>query len=249
MVGGPGVTGARAFGLLATPAFNEAARIGPVLDAIRGSGLSEDVVVIDDGSTDSTSVEAERRGVRVIRHPVNRGYHEALRTALSTADSECYPYLILFDADGQHDARDVPRLRERAAAPDRPDIVIGSRFAGASAYRTTFARRFGMITFETLTRVVGVHTKDTTSGFKLLDARVVRVLVDAPFNHLHAELMVLAAAEHFRVAEVPVEMGPSTGTSMYGWRDAVAYPLHTAMACTRVARWARARTREVARSS
>ena len=238
--------GTRAAGLVATPAFNEASRIGHVLDAIRASALAEDVVVIDDGSTDSTSREAERRGVRVIRHPVNRGYHAALRTALTTADSEGYPYLILFDADGQHDPRDVPRLRERAAAPDHPEIVIGSRFVTATGYRTSFARRIGMITFEILTRVLGVHTKDTTSGFKLLDARVVRVLVDAPFNHLHAELMVLAAVERFRVAEVAVRMGPSSGTSMYGWRDALMYPLRTASACTRIGRWARARTRETA---
>lgn len=237
--------GTRAVGLAAIPAFNEATRIGRVLDAIRSHELSEDIVVIDDGSTDTTSAEAERRGVRVIRHSVNRGYHAALRTALTTADSEGYPHLVVLDADGQHDPRDVPRLRERAAGPDRPDIVIASRFVSVSAYRTTFARRLGMLTFETLTRILGVHTRDTTSGFKLLDARVVRVLVNAPFNHLHAELMVLAAVEGFRVAEVAVEMGPSTGTSMYGWRDAVTYPARTALACARVARWARGRTRQV----
>jgi glycosyltransferase involved in cell wall biosynthesis len=236
-----------AVGLLAIPAFNEATRIGGVLDAVRSCGLTEDIVVIDDGSTDATSAEAERRGVRVIRHPVNRGYHDALRTALTVADSEGYPYLVLFDADGQHDPRDVPRLRDRAAAPDRPDIVIGSRFVRASGYRTTLARRLGMLTFETLTRILGVHTRDTTSGFKLLDERVARVLVDAPFNHLHAELMVLAAVERFRVAEVAVEMGPSTGTSMYGWRDAVTYPVRTGLACTRMGRWARTRTRPALR--
>jgi glycosyltransferase involved in cell wall biosynthesis len=231
--------------LIAIPAFNEATRIGPVLDAIRSYGLSEEVLVIDDGSTDATSAEAEQRGVRVIRHSANRGYNGALRTALATAAAEGHPYLVLFDADGQHDPRDVPRLRERAAASDQPEIIIGSRFVNATGYHTTFARRLGMLTFETLTRALGVHTRDTTSGFKLLDARVVRVLVDAPFNHLHSELMVLAAVERFRVAEVAVEMGPSTGTSMYGWRDAVAYPVRTALACTRVARWARGRTRQV----
>jgi glycosyltransferase involved in cell wall biosynthesis len=228
------------------PAYNEATRIGRVLDAIRAYGLPEDVVVIDDGSSDTTSAEAEKRGVRVIRHPVNRGYHGALRTALKTADAEGYPYLVLFDSDGQHDPRDVPRLRERAEAPDRPEVVIGSRFISKSGYHATFARRLGMIAFETLTRVLGVHTHDTTSGFKLLGARIVRVLVDAPFNHLHSELMVLAAAEHFRVAEVAVEMGAATGTSMYGWRDAIKYPVRTGLACVRIARWARARPREAA---
>jgi glycosyltransferase involved in cell wall biosynthesis len=231
-------------GLVAMPAFNEASRLGGVLDAIHKCGLPEDIVVIDDGSTDTTASVAVERGVRVIRHPVNRGYHAAIRTALRTADSGGYPYLLLFDSDGQHDPRDASRLRERAAASDRPEIVIGSRFVSASTYRTTFTRRLGMVTFETLTRILGVHIHDTTSGFKLLDARVVRVLVDAPFNHLHAELVVLAAVEHFSVAEVAVDMGPGAGTSMYGWQDAVTYPFRTAIACARVARWARARPRQ-----
>lgn len=233
----------RLVGLVAIPAYNEVARIGSVLDAIRSSGLTEDVLVIDDGSTDGTSGEARQRGVRVIAHEKNRGYHEALRTALAAADREGYPYLVLLDADGQHDPAQVARLRERAAAPDRPDVVIGSRFISSTGYRTSFLRRVGMVGFEWLTWAAGAHTHDTTSGFKLLNARVVRLLVDAPFRDLHAELIVLCAARRFRVIEVPVEVAPGPGTSMYGWRDAFMYPLRTAIACARLAGWARARRR------
>lgn len=228
-------------GLLAIPAFNEVARIGSVLDAIRSAGLIEDVLVVDDGSTDGTANEARHRGVRVITHEKNRGYHEALRTALTAAEREEYPYLILLDADGQHDPAHVARLRERAAAPDRPDVVIGSRFVTATGYRTSFLRRVGMLGFEWLTWAAGAHTHDTTSGFKLLNAHVVRLLVDAPFSDLHAELVVLCAARRLRVVEQPVEVAPGPGTSMYGWRDALLYPLRTAIACARLARWARMR--------
>lgn len=228
-------------GLVAIPAFNEVARLGAVLDAIRSCGLPEDIVVIDDGSTDGTSDEARRRGIRVITHSRNRGYHEALRSALAAAAS--YPYLVLLDADGQHDPAHVARLRYRASAPDRPDVVIGSRFVTPTGYRTSFLRRLGMVSFEWLTWAAGARIRDTTSGFKLLSARVVRLLVDAPFGDLHAELIALCVARRLNVVEVSVEVAPGPGTSMYTLRDAIAYPLRTAIACVRLARWARAESR------
>ena len=223
---------------MAIPAFNEERRIGAVLERIAAAGVLEDVAVIDDGSRDRTAEVAASHGVRVIPHEVNRGYRAALRTALRAAAAEGRPYLVLIDADGQHDPAEIAKLRDRWRA-DGPDITIGSRFAERTGYRASLARRAGMVAFEWLTAAVGLHVHDTTSGFKLLSARAVRVLADAPFNDLHAELVVLAATQGWRVAEVPVHVAPQTGTSMYSLADSIRYPLRTAMACARMARWGR----------
>lgn len=227
-------------GLVAIPAFNEEQRLGAVLERIAMAELIEDVAVIDDGSRDRTAEIAASRGIRVIAHEVNRGYRAALRTALRTAVEEARPYLVLLDADGQHDPAEIAKLRDRWRALDRPEVIIGSRFAERTGYRSSFARRAGMIAFEWLTAAVGLHVHDTTSGFKILSARAVRVLAEAPFNDLHAELIVLAATLGWRVAEVPVHVAPQTGTSMYGLADSIRYPLRAAVACARLARWGRA---------
>lgn len=235
--------GAETRGLVAIPAYNEGLRIGGVLDRLRACELPEDIVVIDDGSADATRAEAEARGVRVIVHQRNLGYRAALRSALAAAVDGGYAYLVLLDGDGQHDPCEVARLRERAFAADRPDLVIGSRFLRPTGYRASLARRTGMLAFEALTRLAGAHVHDTTSGYKLIAARLVRRLVDAPFNDLHAELVIFAARSGLRVAEVPVQVRPGPGTSMYTWRDAVAYPLRTLLAAVRLLRWERRRAR------
>lgn len=224
-------------GLVAIPAYNEGPRIGGVLDRLRACDSPEDVVVIDDGSADATRGEAAARGVRVIAHERNLGYRAALRSALAATAAGGYAYLVLLDGDGQHDPCDIARLRERAFAADLPDLVIGSRFLKSTGYRASFARRTGMLAFEVLTRLAGAHVHDTTSGYKLIAARLVGRLVDAPFNDLHAELVIFAARSGFRIAEVPVYVKLGPGTSMYTWRDAIGYPLRTLRSVICLMRW------------
>ncbi len=102
------------------PAYDEAGRIGPTVAALTDR---YDTIVVDDGSTDDTALEARRAGARVVEQPGNQGYIAALKRGFreSTAD-----VVVTFDADGEHRPDDIDRLVEPILA-DRLDLVLGAR--------------------------------------------------------------------------------------------------------------------------
>lgn len=102
------------------PAYNEAGRIGPVVQDLSDA---YPVCVVDDGSTDETAAEARAAGADVIKHPTNRGYIAALKRGFRAIDT---PIIVTFDADGEHRPEDIPRviapIHEAGA-----DLVLGER--------------------------------------------------------------------------------------------------------------------------
>src|SRR5690606_6253160 len=108
------------------PAYNEEDGLGTTLSAVleaRPPGVAE-VIVVGDGSTDRTAAIAAEAGVRVVRHPNNRGYGASLKTGIRAATGD---YILTMDADGQHRTEDVVTLCEAIAVPDAPECVIGRR--------------------------------------------------------------------------------------------------------------------------
>lgn len=107
------------------PAYNEAQRIGEVLDALIMEGL--DLVVVDDGSTDDTAEVARSRPVHFLQHAVNLGQGAALKTGTEYAQKLGYENIIHFDADGQHRIEDLKKVIA-ALEQKECDVVLGSRF-------------------------------------------------------------------------------------------------------------------------
>src|SRR5436309_3075078 len=110
--------------LTAIPVYNEERYVEQVLAEVRR--YSQDILVVDDGSSDGTgAILAREGGIRVIHHPANRGYGAALITAFSYALEHGYDVLVTMDCDGQHEPSRIPLLLE---AIGDADVVSGSRY-------------------------------------------------------------------------------------------------------------------------
>ncbi len=89
------------------PAHNESASLGRLFDALEREQPESELIVVNDGSTDSTAEIASGRGARVLSHPYRMGNGAAVKTGARAASGEI---LVFMDADGQHDPADIPRL-------------------------------------------------------------------------------------------------------------------------------------------
>jgi len=120
--------------LIAIPVYNERKYVQTVLDKVRR--FHDDVLVIDDGSTDGTgehlSTLADRSEIHLIRHPVNRGYGQSLIDAFRYADRHGYDWVITMDCDEQHEPEMIPAFIG-AIETEAWDVVSGSRYMKADA--------------------------------------------------------------------------------------------------------------------
>jgi glycosyltransferase involved in cell wall biosynthesis len=201
--------------LVVMPAYNEELRIRKVVEAVRGQ-VKGDVLVVDDGSLDSTAEEARAAGACVAVHPVNLGYGAALQTGYRFALRHGYDAVLQLDADGQHDPASIPRL---LAALEHADVVVGSRFLDGGSYRPSLVRRIGMWLFARIATVLSRRRiTDPTSGFQAVSREALRFYAHEryPVDYPDADVLAMVARAGLRLAEVPVRMLPSPdGKSMH----------------------------------
>lgn len=205
--------------LVIIPAFNEAASIGQVIAGAREALPEADVLVVDDGSVDETASRAIASGARVTSLPFNLGYGVALQTGYKYALAKGYDFVLQMDADGQHEARDLPALLE-VVRSNRADVAIGSRFLKNRDYHAPLARRVGMSLFASIASLM-THTRvtDPTSGFQALNRRVVQFYASPayPVDYPDADVLIMLHNSGFRFVEVPVTMySDDRGKSMHG---------------------------------
>ena len=188
------------------PARNESDRLGAVLAGLpeRLAGFdSVRVVVVDDGSTDATASVARRSGAAVVRHRINLGKGAALRTGAEAALRAGCDVLLFMDADGQHQAADIPKLLLPLQA-GRADLVLGCRsFSG----QMPAAMRLGNWGLSGLFQVLfGRRFRDTQSGMRAMTAAAFRKLRwEAAGYAVETEMLVRAARAGLRAAEVEIE--------------------------------------------
>jgi glycosyltransferase involved in cell wall biosynthesis len=143
---------------IAIPALNEEDSIAEVVTALRAAAPWHEVLVIDDGSSDATARLAQQAGARVIGHPYRKGNGAAVKTAIRNATGE---FVLIMDADGQHQPSDARRIVERLG---EYDLVVGARSAATQA---TAARRGGNAILNWLAGyLTGRPIPDLTSGFR-----------------------------------------------------------------------------------
>jgi glycosyltransferase involved in cell wall biosynthesis len=140
------------------PAMNEEDSIAQVVEGLRAHAAWREVLVIDDGSQDATAQRATQAGARVIRHPYNKGNGAAVKTGIRNAEGE---FILIVDADGQHQADDACRI---AARLGEYDLVVGAR---RTATQATVTRRAGNAILNWLaTYLTGRPIPDLTSGLR-----------------------------------------------------------------------------------
>lgn len=205
--------------LVIIPAYNEEKNLGQVIKKIKKTQLAVDILVIDDGSTDQTTQEAEKQKAKVISHPFNMGYGAALQTGYKYALEQNYDFVVQLDGDGQHEPASIPPLLE-AVQKAHWDVALGSRFLQKDhPYKTQTIRYLGMLLFG---KIVSLITKqkitDPTSGFQAFNHKVVKFYTaDAyPADFPDADVLLMLYFAGFKIKEIPVTMYPrATGKSMH----------------------------------
>ena len=140
------------------PAFDEADVIADVVSGLRRSADWHQILVVDDGSHDRTGDAAAAAGAEVIRHPYNKGNGASVKSGIRAATGE---YVLIIDADGQHQPSDAVRLVARLG---EYDLVVGAR---AHTTQATWARRLGNSGLNGLASyLTGRPIPDLTSGFR-----------------------------------------------------------------------------------
>jgi glycosyltransferase involved in cell wall biosynthesis len=185
------------------PAFNEEIAIGSVI--ARAKQHVDEVLVIDDGSADSTSRVAELMGATVIRHEQNSGKGTALRTAFRWAQHKQVDILVTLDADGQHCPDEIPQIIEPILWK-KADIVNGARFLKGHTVSVPRYRRLGQeILTHATNMTANVKLNDSQSGFRAFAKETFGVF---NFNNagmgVESEMIHDASAAGFTVTEVPI---------------------------------------------
>jgi glycosyltransferase involved in cell wall biosynthesis len=217
--------------LIAIPAYNEEQTIEAVAKSVRSAVPQFDVLVVNDGSTDTTGATLRRLSVTTATHLCNLGYGRTVQTAIMYAERHGYEALITFDADGQHRAEDIGLLYEAFSA-GKFDLLIGSRFVETRQYETEpLLRRAGMRLFSTLIGLLfRQRVYDTSSGLKVIPRRIFRPLMSRSFVDLHAEAIAYLLTLGYRVGEYPIAVEKRRhGQSMYTTISAVTYPLKVSL--------------------
>ncbi len=200
------------------PAYNEEDGIADITrrvlavkeDLVRAGVDDLELLVVDDGSRDRTAqIVSQIEGVRLIRHPRNRGYGAALKTGFSHASGELIGFL---DADGTYPPEYFPQLCEKAL--NGSDLVIGSRMSGADS-KMPLTRRVGNLFFATLLTLMGHHkVSDSASGMRVFKREILERIYPLP-NGLNLTPVMSTRAMHegLRMVEVPIPYHERVGRS------------------------------------
>jgi glycosyltransferase involved in cell wall biosynthesis len=194
------------------PAYNEAGGVGEVVRRVRASlgdlPFTYDLVVVDDGSTDSTAAEAEGHGARVIRLEQNGGYGAALKAGIYATRSE---YVAITDADGTYPPETLPILLRRAADED---MVVGSRLM-TDVSIPLIRRPAKMFLGALASYLSGRRIPDLNSGLRVMRRSTLMrfiQLLPSGFSFTSTITLAMLCTGH-QVVYVPVACAPRVGSS------------------------------------
>jgi glycosyltransferase involved in cell wall biosynthesis len=222
--------------IVVMPAMNAAATLAGTVDSIP-RGWVDEVILVDDHSTDETLRLARGLPVRVVWHPHTAGYGANQKTCYLEALQRGADAVVMLHPDGQYEPELIPTMVDPILA-GRADLVLGSRFAEPGLAlangmpRWKYAANRGLTAIEN--RVLGTHLSEAHTGYRaysrrlLLTVPFLRNSIDFSFD---SELIMQAAQFGMRIEEVPAACRYTRDASTVGFRSGVVYGLKTLWSC------------------
>ena len=193
------------------PAYNEEKNIAKIIVKLKKT--VDQIIVCDDGSTDSTSEIAESLGATVIKHAKNSGYGMAIRSIFLKSREINADILVTLDADGQHKIEDINKII-KPVVDGEADISIGSRFLkednNTPGYRKLGVKIITKVTNSSLSEKI----TDAQSGFRAYSNKVLQSLTPADSGMgISTEILIKSSNLGLKIVEVPTEIQYEGDTS------------------------------------
>ncbi len=184
------------------PCYNESKVIRQTIKTLLDKHYS--VVVVDDASSDKSWEQLKDLPLYYLRHRVNLGQGAALQTGIDFARKKNAAYYVTFDADGQHDADDIPGMMEMLSR-QKADIVFGSRFLPGSKTNVSVSRGFVLNLARFVNFLVsGILLSDAYNGLRIFNRKTADLIRLTENKMAHAtQFLILVAKHHIRYAEFP----------------------------------------------
>ena len=189
------------------PAYNEEEGIVELIEGLKKLPDKYEILIVDDGSTDSTCELINSTGIRVISHPYNKGYGAALKTGIKNVETDI---VLLMDADGQHTPDDIEKIVQYI---DKYDMVVGARTRNT---KIPLLRKLGKIVLNLTVRyLAGTRIPDLNSGFRVLKRSIaMEFLRILPNGFSFTTTITLACLKSgYTVKYVPIDALERVGSS------------------------------------
>ena len=192
------------------PAYNEEVAIASMI--LLSSKYANEVIVIDDGSTDRTKEVSELAGATVLSHKINKGKGVALKTGFEYAKN--FDIIVTIDADGQHNPSEIPLLI-KPIEDGVADLVNWSRYINNQDTSTPKYRRIGQTVLDTATNVAsGVKLTDSQSGFRAFSSKCFNCFNFNPEGFgIESDMLIEASNNNLIIKEVPITVRYDVNTT------------------------------------
>ena len=204
------------------PAYNEQAHIADVVRRTRDK--IDNVLVVDDGSSDATAECARAAGAEVIVHPQNRGKGEAIKTGLRLWLDRQVEWVLILDADGQHRPEEIDRFVAAADASAGARLILGSRMNDLSSMPLV-RRVVNRYMSRKISRVCGQRIPDTQCGFRMVHRELIPDLLNgAERFEYETEMLIVASRKGLRISSVPIStLYSDEVSSIHPLRDTIRF--------------------------
>jgi len=207
------------------PAFNEEETIARVVSETER--YVDEVIVVDDGSTDETFAKAQEAEALVLKHPDNKGKGDALRTGFKRALTLSPDVIVTLDADAQHDPNEIPKLLVPIIEANA-DVVVGAREKRGMPW----IRRLSNSLTTLILHLLGLNLRDTQCGFRVWTKIALETIqTKAPRYVAETVMLIQAHKRGLRIVNIPIRTIKSKKSSIKPLRDTVEFLYYVLLEC------------------